>query len=215
MNRLMGINNWTQASDFGIQGRGPISEETYAALPRELLENGSLLMLGGEVQGFTAVYESATTNADGKNGSFLFWGVAMPEEDAKRIGSLASDELKHKAVLEYLANSPAAPDLLPKIVENGLTNLKNVNLYSSKEPGNWRAGRADTGRVILIGDAIHPMTRTPRSDSLYDLLTCLPLVQLDEARAPTRLCGMPVLFNCSSSSDWTPRARPTTRKCCP
>jgi hypothetical protein len=154
----MGINNTIKLERQGIQGRGPITEETYGNLPAVLREHGSLLHFGGEINGFTAVYE--TRRGDSTTGSFLFWGCTAPADVTQRISALPTDEIKHKALLEYLATTPARPDILPAIIANGLQNLKVAASTTSTQPGNWRAGKPALGRIIFIGDSIHPMTRT-------------------------------------------------------
>lgn len=160
VNRLMGINNSMPVAGTGVQGRGPISEETYRKLPKELIKHGSLLMMGGKVQGFAAVYETNLPSSDGtaKNGSFLFWSIAVSDEVATRVARMVSDEEKHQEVMSYLATCPLKCQLLPEIVSHGLTNIKTVNSTTSQPPGDWRAGREHLGRIIFIGDAIHPMT---------------------------------------------------------
>ena len=186
----------------GVQGRGPISDETYRNLPAELIKHGSLLMMGGKVQGFAAVYETNIPSSDGtaKNGSFLFWSVAVSDEVAANVAKMDRDEDKHRAVMQYLATCPLECQLLPEIVSHGLTNIKTVNSTTSQNPGDWRAGREHLGRIIFIGDAIHPMTGR-LSRSRFGTARRLLLIRSPASRSRSR--RQPSYAGCWSLAEHT------------
>lgn len=156
--RALGLTASASLNRKATTGRGPISHEVYDKLPEVLRENGALLAFGGTVEAFTAVYKTEP-DASGKDGSFLFWGINLSRDVNEFVSQQPDDESKHRVLMEAMARSTVHPDLLPQIVKYGNQNLKVTNATTSRKPGDWRKGNAALGRIIFIGDSIHPMTR--------------------------------------------------------
>lgn len=185
----MGINNAIPVPLSAVQGRGPISRETHDRLPSQLLENGSLLAFGGDVASFSAVYETTPTNIAKSNvkanDSFLFWTLKVSPECFEAVSKMENDADRHKATMDYLHSSPACPQLLPEIIKHGTSNIKLATSTTSKPPGDWRAGKDALGRIILIGDAIHPMTAGRGQGANQALRDAGVLQSLLKARLPS------------------------------
>lgn len=159
----MGINNVKPVDDLPIiQGRCQINDSVYARLPALLRDNGSVLFFTQKCHGFCAVYDAYVDGKRSENESFLFWGIHLPDsvQATLPLGPEVSDKDKSTALADKFEQMGLHPDGIPTIIRCGDRNVKTGRISSSSEPGDWRAGNLQKGRVILIGDSIHAMTRT-------------------------------------------------------
>jgi hypothetical protein len=154
----MKINNVSHIGERKhVQGRGPISRGDIQKLPAVLQSNGSILFLNGDFVGFAAVYESvksATIPED--DSAFLFWSIQIAPEQNERVKK-SPDMAEETAKLMEEAGFDSKG--IPSIVRLGRNNVKMSAVSSSSEPSDWRGDKTALGRIILIGDSIHAMTR--------------------------------------------------------
>lgn len=159
----MSINNVKPVDDLPIiQGRCQINDSVYARLPALLRKNGSVLFFTQKCHGFCAVYDAYVDGKRSENESFLFWAIHLPDavQATLPLGPDTSDKEKSAALADKFEKMGLHPDGIPTIIRCGDRNVKTGRISSSSEPGNWRKGDLKKGRVILIGDSIHAMTRT-------------------------------------------------------
>jgi 2-polyprenyl-6-methoxyphenol hydroxylase-like FAD-dependent oxidoreductase len=161
VNRQVGLNNKIKLKEWVlIQSRGPIDRATRDQLPRSLLESGSLLTLGGkDMSGYASVYAHGK---DGRDDEYtLFWSAVVPAARGERLLAEAENDPKRVVPLfaEYLERELGYGKDLPFIVRNA-TELPRTGLVSSSvmPKGDWRGGDMKNARVVLLGDAVHPMT---------------------------------------------------------
>lgn len=156
----MGINNVRAFGDLStIQGRCQIDDTAYNALPAVLRNNGSILFFTQKAVGFCAVYEAFVDGKRSENESFLFWGVNLYSQEMQDLPRNAADTELCQALAEKLERMGFDTHGIPAIVRAGRRNVKIGGLSSSSEPHNWRHDDVRLGRVILIGDSVHAMTR--------------------------------------------------------
>lgn len=173
INQQTGLNNKVKLKNWTLfQARGSISSETRNALPESLLKYGALLFLGGRrLSGYASVSkkgdllgteeQSSKQSAKERDPYYLFWSVLLPAETGESILEKCGDdhELLLQQLMNYLRHDLQTGDALPKIFESTSDNLRTGLLTSSFRPDfDWRQGKAANARVILLGDAVHPMT---------------------------------------------------------
>lgn len=169
----MGINNAIPQTDKGIQGRGTITEEQFQSMPETLKKYGSMGVRGSDSGAFVGVYRvpakfrekvQAEAASDGATArmydGFIFWGTELGE-DHDAIAALETDAEKAEAIAKRFERLGHPSWALPHIIRTAPHNIKNASTTISAPPSpeDWRAGRLPLGRVILVGDAIHPMSR--------------------------------------------------------
>jgi 2-polyprenyl-6-methoxyphenol hydroxylase-like FAD-dependent oxidoreductase len=167
INRQVGLNNKVKLDQWTlIQSRGSIDSSVRDRLPRAVLEEGAVLFLGGRKStGFVSVYDPQTdANAPSRRTHTLFWSLLVPSAHGKRILQEGNnDATKVLPLLEdYLCNDLGYGNSLPFIMKAATAHFRTGLLTSSvKPPTDWRKTSDDAyrnSRVILLGDAVHPMT---------------------------------------------------------
>jgi salicylate hydroxylase len=163
INRQVGLNNKVKLEGWTlIQSRGVINQSTRDKLPKSLLEAGSVLFLGGlDTTGFASVYDPKPELGTGGTNSYtLFWSILVPSEHGKRMVAKAGDNIQDilPLLVDYLRKLGYG-EALPFILQSATEHLRIGLLTSSVKPKeDWRKGDASNARVILLGDAVHPMT---------------------------------------------------------
>lgn len=171
------IPKWTM-----IQSRGVIDEDTRATLPATFLaHDASSLFLGGKhLGGFANVFsmphdtlasDERAVESDSKSSLFdhqqlyrIFYDFNIPRDIGGRIveHSRGDKDEVVRLFCAYLVNElHYDPQGLPTIIQSAPQHVRTGNLTSSHTPlqRDWRKLQPPGfGRVILIGDAIHPMT---------------------------------------------------------
>lgn len=144
-----------------------ISEETKSRLPKVLVVEGNLLILSGEeMTGFAGIYERFD-RVEGDTADdtawTLFWASSVVGEEGEKLLERAGGD--HKMVREYMARGFIEkrydPAGLPAVIlTDGVKTMRMTNMLTSsvKPDRDWRADEASLSRIILLGDAIHPMT---------------------------------------------------------
>lgn len=171
-NHIFGIDNLTKLDHLSMQARGNISRETYEQLPDTLKRRGTMMLMEGDLQSFSAIYKlspktsSSSTPADDY---FLFWGIALGDETMRALQALTTDDEKLDQAEKELIRRGCSPDGLPMLPRVGRQNLK-IGLLGSSVPlqgAHWRKTESALGRVVFIGDAIHAMSRMPLLSPFY------------------------------------------------
>jgi 2-polyprenyl-6-methoxyphenol hydroxylase-like FAD-dependent oxidoreductase len=162
VNRQVGLNNKVKLKDWVlIQSRGIIDKATRDKLPRTLLESGSVITMGGKaMSGYASVYASNPNAADGEE-HILFWSAVVPTAQGEQLLARADNDPKKVVPIfaDYLRDELGYGDILPFIVRSA-TDLPRTGVVSSslRPKGDWRQGVDQNARIILLGDALHPMT---------------------------------------------------------
>ncbi|KAH9840519.1 flavoprotein monooxygenase, partial [Teratosphaeria destructans] len=161
VNGLVGLNNKIKLQEWTlVQAGGGIDAATRAKLPRTLLDSGSVVALGGRKgSAFASVYDPQ--NEVGTETYTLFWSVQVPSSYGEKMVEQAGGDAAGLISLlsRYLRTSVGCNEALPSIMQAATQHLRVGRLTSSVEPEtSWRDRDARNGRVILIGDAVHPMT---------------------------------------------------------
>ena len=164
VNRQVGINNKVKLDTYMlIQSRGTISDTMRRTLPTSLLECGSLLFLGGRrATGFASIYDPGIVDEAGQEKNWnLFWSILIPVSLGESFLEKANGDhdMLVSLTTDYLRRDLKYGESLPTIMNAATQNLRTGRLTSSFKPmSDWRKGTASNSRVILLGDAIHPMT---------------------------------------------------------
>lgn len=169
INRQAGLNNKIKLKSWTlIQSRGPIDKSIFDKLPRSLLTQGSNLYLAGtSYSGYAAVYqdsllETKMTMAEEEREFQLFWSALVPKDIGDSIIEKSGNDKRRmvKLLCEYLVNTlQYEDDGLPFIFENALDHVRTGAVTSSYQPtSDWRQGKSANARIIIMGDAMHPMT---------------------------------------------------------
>ncbi|KAK3053838.1 hypothetical protein LTR09_005118 [Extremus antarcticus] len=170
INRQAGLNNKIKLKGFTlIQARGTITAKIRDNLPRSLLDCGSVLFLGGDnISGFASVYSHPELLGrerhqpqEEDDDHTLFWSVMLPASRGQAILKKCGDDKNMilQQLIDYARHGLKLGDSLPTIFSSASSNLRTGLLTSSFKPTtDWRAGKAENSGVVLIGDAIHPMT---------------------------------------------------------
>ena len=164
VNQQIGLNNKVKLQDLTlIQSRATISESLRDKLPSSLIESGSVMFLGGnEATGFASIYDPKMGIVTGGTGSFtLFWSLLMPRARGEQILAQAGNDPQKipPYLVEHIRNNLGYGDALPLVIESATEYLRTGLVTSSVKPEtDWREGIDKNSRVILLGDAVHPMT---------------------------------------------------------
>ncbi|CAK3813864.1 related to flavo monooxygenase [Lecanosticta acicola] len=168
INRQIGLNNKVKMKAWtSIQGQGLIDKSTAREkLPKTLNEIGSVIhMAGDKIAGFASIYDAASGEATSKKSaaSSVFWSVLVPNAVGGKIidrsGGSVSDEDVIDRLLEYLGHDLGFTEALPSVRSASRWALRAGLVTSSFKPeGDWRGGDREKFRVIVLGDALHPMT---------------------------------------------------------
>jgi 2-polyprenyl-6-methoxyphenol hydroxylase-like FAD-dependent oxidoreductase len=169
INQQAGIKNKVKLRGHTlIQARGTITDDVRARLPKSLLDCGSVLYLGGEsITGFASVYnheellEPKTDVCQQEDRHTLFWSVHIPATKGQAILEKGKDDkqLILELLTDYVRNDLGLGDNLASVYASAPGNLRSGLVTSSFRPTfDWRAGCGANSRIILIGDALHPMT---------------------------------------------------------
>ncbi|KAF2650001.1 FAD/NAD(P)-binding domain-containing protein [Lophiostoma macrostomum CBS 122681] len=163
INRQVGLKNKVKLEHWTlIQSRGVIDKSTRDKLPTSVLEAGSVLFLGGrESTGFVSVYDPKPELGTGGSESYtLFWSCLVPSEHGKKMIAKVGENVQD--ILPLLADylrSLGYGETLAFITQAATQHLRTGLLTSSIQPKeDWRKGDVSNARVILLGDAVHPMT---------------------------------------------------------
>lgn len=164
VNRQVGLNNKTKLKDWIlVQSRGIIDKATRDQLPRSLLESGAVMTMGGKgMSGYASVY-AATPDPDNKDKEEynLFWSAVVPTARGEQLLEKADHDPKKVVPLfaDYLRDELGYGEILPSIVRSAIDLPRTGVVSSSVKPtGDWRKGTDKNARIILLGDALHPMT---------------------------------------------------------
>ncbi|OHF01525.1 hypothetical protein CORC01_03281 [Colletotrichum orchidophilum] len=164
VNRQVGLKNKIklQAQTL-IQSRGTISRSVRDKLPESLVQSGSVMFLGGtDATGFASVYEPKKDPGLGGTESYtLFWSILIPrargDDLIEKAGSNPQKIVPH--LISYLRNDLGYGEPLPLIIQSATDYVRTGLVTSSVKPKtDWRNGVDKNSRVILLGDAVHPMT---------------------------------------------------------
>jgi len=164
VNRQVGLNNKVKLKDWVlIQSRGVINKATRDKLPKSLLESGSVITMGGKtMSGYASVYASNPDSGAAENEEYtLFWSAVVPTAQGEQLLERADHDPKKVVPIfaDYLRDELGYGEILPFIVRSA-TDLPRTGVVSSslKPKGDWRQGVDQNARIILLGDALHPMT---------------------------------------------------------
>ena len=162
INRQVGLNNKVKLENWTlIQSRGMIDTRTREKLPSSVLNAGSVLFLGGRnASGFVSVYDPQPGAQPDTEMYTLFWSILVPSDHGKQMIAKAGDNVQDvlPLLVNYLRNLGYG-ESLPLIIQSATEHLRTGLLTSSVVPkDNWRERDANNARVILLGDAVHPMT---------------------------------------------------------
>ncbi|GIZ45814.1 hypothetical protein CKM354_000896500 [Cercospora kikuchii] len=164
INRQVGLNNKVKLENWTlIQSRAGIDRSVRDKLPKSLIDSGSVLFLGGRhASGFASVYDpKADLGTGGTETYTLFWSILVPSVRGKQMLQQANDDPQKVLpyLLDYLRQDLGYEGALPFIMESATEHLRTGLLTSSVKPKtSWRNNDPRHGRVILLGDAVHPMT---------------------------------------------------------
>ncbi|KAI5363914.1 Putative FAD-binding domain, FAD/NAD(P)-binding domain superfamily [Septoria linicola] len=164
INRQVGLNNKVKLENWTlIQSRGPVGRAVRDQLPSALIDSGSVLFLGGRhASGFASIYDpKADLDTAGTETFTLFWSILVPSLRGKRMLQQADNDAQKilPLLIEYLRQDLKYDESLPFIMQSATDHLRTGLLTSSIKPKtNWRTGNSKSGRVILLGDAVHPVT---------------------------------------------------------
>lgn len=162
INQQVGLNNKLKLSGWTlIQSRAVVDEATYKSLPKSLLESGSVLFLGGQqATGFASIYDQQQDSEHGKTWN-VFWSAIIPKAKGESIIAQANGDNKVviDLLLDYFRRDLGYGEELPTVITSATDYVRTGALTSSRRPTtNWRDGVEGNERVILLGDAVHPMT---------------------------------------------------------
>lgn len=159
INAQVGLQNKVKIQDLTLfQSQFILSPEQQVKLPRSLIDEKSLIILGGERwTGFASIYRISDTETQ------LFWAGLLPSTtgDALLEGNASINPVKLTARLkEYLLEEAGCdPAGLPTLIGDGQERIRTGKVTSSRKPtSDWRRGEQSLSRIILLGDSIHPMT---------------------------------------------------------
>lgn len=164
ISRQVGLHNKIKLNGWAlIQARGTINSEVRERLPEALRRCGSTMYLGGvDASGFASIYDSQYNPESGAERTWnLFWSILIPGTLADpMIAKAAGDsEMLTGMLADHLRSNLGYGEGLPVIITSATKNLRTGLLTSSIKPEvDWREGVAANSRVVLIGDAVHPMT---------------------------------------------------------
>jgi salicylate hydroxylase len=164
VNRQVGLNNKTKLKDWIlVQSRGIIDKTTRDKLPRSLIESGAVMTMGGKgMSGYASVYASTPDPGNKDKEEYnLFWSAVVPTARGEQLLENADHDPKKVVLLfaDYLRDELGYGEILPFIV-NSATDLPRTGVVSSsvKPKEDWRQGIDKNARIIILGDALHPMT---------------------------------------------------------
>ncbi|KLO85236.1 unnamed protein product [Fusarium fujikuroi] len=163
VNKQIGINNKIKLhSQFLVQSRGHISQSVRDELPESLVRDGPVLFFGGKhALGYMSIYKNTEELSEGQKASYqLFWSIivskAHGEELLAKAGSDPRKIVPH--LVEYVRKELGYGDPFVRIMESATEFIRTGPLTSSVKPEkDWRSGIDANSRVILLGDAMHPM----------------------------------------------------------
>lgn len=175
INQQLGLKNKTKLGGLCfVQARAEITAESREKLPQVLLDDGSLLIAGGlDMTGFVSVYDhfdSLEQAAAGQAAAQLFWALVIPESEGKAVleegkdkgdGGKKNYDKFREMLAAKLVEKGCDPAGFPAVIRTeGVETLRLTNqMTSSFRPSlDWRGGEGALSRIILLGDAIHPMT---------------------------------------------------------
>lgn len=162
VNRQVGLNNKRKLTGLSlIQSRGSVDENTKKSLPKSLVGAGSVIFLGGSVAtGFASIYDPES-GLEGSKKWNLFWSTLIPQAKGDSMIKKANGD---NAILvgllsDYFRGECGYGEELPTIIAAAKEHVRTGLLTSSVKPTHdWRHGVQGNERVILLGDAVHPMT---------------------------------------------------------
>jgi 2-polyprenyl-6-methoxyphenol hydroxylase-like FAD-dependent oxidoreductase len=156
----------------GIAGKAMLTEENRRRLPPRVLEGTGLVMSPGRRSMFIGLHQfgasapvvpnvMADDGAPPSSGgalfdnttSYVFWAYGGLRRDLERgrpLGQLGATELQ-RLVLDRIRNWH--PDYSVLVCASDPSTFAVVNIKTSVPVGPWQ-----TGRITLMGDAIHSMT---------------------------------------------------------
>jgi 2-polyprenyl-6-methoxyphenol hydroxylase-like FAD-dependent oxidoreductase len=163
VNRQIGLNNKRKLGGWLlIQAHDNISKATRDHLPESLHKCGSVLYLGGaKLTGFASLYDPKTEDGEQDMMWNLFWSAMVPQNVGNAILDKAEgdDRIIVDLLVQYLRKDLRYGEELPHIMTSTAKNLRTGLLTSSVKPTeDWRKGVTGAHRVLLLGDAVHPMT---------------------------------------------------------
>ncbi|KAI8226645.1 Monooxygenase 3 [Colletotrichum sp. SAR 10_99] len=164
VNRQVGLDNKVKLEAMTlIQSRGTISRAVRDELPDSLLQAGSVMFMGGKnVAGFSSVYDAKKDLDTGDTESYtLFWSVGIPRARGDELIAKAGSNPQKivPLLIDYFRNELGYDKPLELVMQSA-TDFVRTGLVSSsiKPKTDWRNGIDKNSRVILLGDAVHPMT---------------------------------------------------------
>ncbi|KAF9764124.1 hypothetical protein IL306_002895, partial [Fusarium sp. DS 682] len=161
--RQVGINNKVKLkSQFLVQSRGHISQSVRDELPESLVKDGPVLFFGGKhALGYVSIYKNTEDVSTGQEAAFqMFWSIiisrAHGEDLLAKAGSDPQKMVPH--LIEYVRNDLGYGEPMVRIMQSATEFIRTGPLTSSVKPDkDWRNGIDKNSRVILLGDAVHPM----------------------------------------------------------
>ncbi|KAI7968406.1 hypothetical protein EIK77_010568 [Talaromyces pinophilus] len=166
VNRQIGINNKIKVHDqFSIHSRGRLSQSVLDELPESLVKYGPTLLFGGEnTFGYASIYDDKDDLSTGEEApKAVFWSLVIPGVDGEdmlaKAGSDPQKMIPH--VINYVRNDLRYGEPLVRIIQSATEFIRTSHVTTSFKPDkDWRNGINKNSRVILIGDALHPMPPT-------------------------------------------------------
>ncbi|KAF4332151.1 FAD dependent oxidoreductase [Fusarium beomiforme] len=163
VNRQIGINNKIKLHDqFSVHSRGRLSQSDLDELPESLVKYGPTLFLGGEnAFGYASIYNDKDNLSAGEEASkTVFWSLIVSGVDGEdmmaKAGSDPQKIIPH--LIKYVRNNLGYGEPLVRIIQSATEFIRTGPVTTSFEPEkDWRNGINKNSRVILLGDALHPM----------------------------------------------------------
>ncbi|KAK5633899.1 hypothetical protein RRF57_009613 [Xylaria bambusicola] len=162
VNRQVGLNNKVKLqSQMLIQSRGRVSKSAWAELPESLTKYGPVLFLGGKhAFGYASIYNDHDTSTDGQPSWTLYWSILVARAPGEElIAKAGSDRQKIiPNLINHVRNDLGYGEPLVRILQSATEFIRTGIVTSSVKPEtDWRNGNNKNARVIILGDAMHPM----------------------------------------------------------
>ncbi|KAI4934949.1 hypothetical protein J4E86_011391 [Alternaria arbusti] len=162
VNRQVGLNNKVKLqSQMLFQSRGRVSKSAWAELPESLTKYGPVLFLGGKnAFGYASIYNDHDASTDGQPSWTLYWSILVARTPGEElIVKAGSDRQKIiPNLVDYVRNELGYGEPMERILKTATEYVRTGIVTSSVKPEtDWRNGDKKNARVIILGDAMHPM----------------------------------------------------------
>ncbi|KAF5227674.1 hypothetical protein FAUST_11620 [Fusarium austroamericanum] len=166
VNRQAGINNKIKLQNqFLVQSRGTVSQAIRDKLPDSLAKRGPVILMGGKhASGYVSIYKNTDgLDAGQEASSTLFWALMISRPHGEALVAKAGNDPQKIVphLVDYIRSDLGYGEPLAFMVQSATDSIRTGLLTSSFRPEkDWRDGIDKNSRIILLGDAIHPMPPT-------------------------------------------------------